>query len=158
MTESAHASIAVLHRSWARLENEHHQLAIRMSAAGSRGAAIESMRERQARLLLEINVVVTEIRDAPAETPEDYLALLDVALEHELDLAGDIAFYGPTDYPMITRLLRALASRVPGFEFNSLKRWLSAPGEFEQMMGIATCSEPAEDRAESVAQIGFGER
>jgi hypothetical protein len=82
------------------------------------------MRERQARLLLEINSVVAAIRDAPATTIEDFIALLDVALEHELDLACGIAFYGPSDYPMIARLLRALAHMVPGFEFNSLRRSL----------------------------------
>ena len=67
------------------------------------------MRERQARLLLEINSLVAEIPDASATAIEDFLALLDVALEHELDLAPEIAFYGPADYPIITRLLRALA-------------------------------------------------
>jgi hypothetical protein len=35
---------------------------------------------------------------------------------------------------MITRLLRALARTVPGFEFNSLRRSLSSPGQFEQLM------------------------
>ena len=79
---------------------------------------------------------------------EDFLALLDVALEHELDLASDIAFYGPADYPMITHLLRALARMVPEFEFNSLQRWLSSPGQFEQLMGDATPLE-AEGRASS---------
>jgi len=96
------------------------------------------MRQRQARLLSEISALVAEIRDAPAATTEDFVALLDVALEHELDLAPDIAFYGPADYPMITRLLRALARMVPEFEFNSLRRWLSSPGQFEQLMGDAT--------------------
>jgi hypothetical protein len=71
------------------------------------------MRARQARLLLEINGIVAEIRDAPATTIEDFMALLDVALEHEIDLAADIAFYGLSDYPMIARLLRALACTVP---------------------------------------------
>jgi hypothetical protein len=92
------------------------------------------MRERQTRLLLHINALVAEIRDAPATTTEDFLALLDVALDHELDLASDIAFYGPADYPMITRLFRALARRVPDFEFNSLRRWLSSPGQFDELM------------------------
>ena len=67
------------------------------------------MREHQARLLLEINSLVAEIPDASATAIEDFLALLDVALGHELDLAPEIAFYGPADYPIITRLLRALA-------------------------------------------------
>jgi hypothetical protein len=93
------------------------------------------MRERQARLLLEINSLVAEIRDASATTIEDFLALLDVALERELDLAPEIAFYGPAAYPIIARLLRALARTAPGFEFNSLRRCLSCPGEFEQLMG-----------------------
>ena len=78
------------------------------------------MREHQARLLLEINSLVAEIRDASATTIEDFLALLDVALEHELDLAPEIAFYGPADYPIITRVLRAPASTAPGFEFNAI--------------------------------------
>src|SRR5690242_16247752 len=95
------------------------------------------MREGQMRLLLQINALVYEIRDAPATTTEDFLALLDVAIEHELDLAPDIAFYGPADYPIIARLLRALARMAPGFEFNSLRRWLSSPGQFEQLMGDA---------------------
>ena len=38
------------------------------------------MRERQARLLLEINSLVAEIPDASATAIEDFLALLDVAL------------------------------------------------------------------------------
>jgi flavin-binding protein dodecin len=95
------------------------------------------MRERQAELLLEISSVVTEIQDASATTVEDFAALLDVALEHELDLAGDIASWGPDDYPMTGRLLRALSRMIPGFEFNSLRRWLSSPGQFEQLMGTA---------------------
>lgn len=100
---------------------------------------MELMRKGQARLLLEINALVAEIRDAPTTTTEDFLALLDVALEHELDLAPDIAFYGPADYPMITRLFHALARMAPDFEFNSLRRWLSSPGQFEQLMGDAAC-------------------
>jgi hypothetical protein len=100
------------------------------------------MHERQARLLLDINSLVAEIRDAPVTTMEDFCALLDVALEHEVDLACDIAFYGPADFPMICRLLRVLARKVPGFEFNSLRRWLS-PGQLEQLIGGATRFEAA---------------
>jgi hypothetical protein len=129
--------IFALHEQWTKLEDEQHQLAIAISQAGSNGAELGPMRERQAELLLEISCLVEAIQDAPAETAQDFLALLDVALEHELDLAGDIAFYGPNDYPMTARLLRALARTVPGFEFNSLRRWLSSPGQFEQLMGTA---------------------
>jgi hypothetical protein len=113
------------------------------------------MRERQARLLLEINALVAEIRDAPATTTEDFLALLDVALEHELDLASDIAFYGVADYPIISRLLRILACKAPAFEFNSLRRWLSLPGEFEQLMGRTRLVEAAGNDAEPVDPPGF---
>jgi hypothetical protein len=113
------------------------------------------MRERQTRLLLEINSLVAEIRDASATTIEDFLALLDVALEHELDLAPEIAFYGPADYPIIARLLRALARTAPGFEFNSLRRWLSCPGEFEQLMGHPTLRESAAIDPRTVEPIGF---
>ena len=138
MSESPQPSTSVLHRQWVKLENEHHQLAAEIDSARARGADLESMRKGQARLLLEINALVAEIRDAPATTTEDFLALLDVAVEHEVDLAPDIAFYGPADYPMISRLFRALARMAPEFEFNSLRRWLSSPGQFEQLMGHAT--------------------
>jgi hypothetical protein len=150
VTHAEDSSISALHQLWARLENQQHQLAVTMQQAGIDAAAVESMRQQQAWLLLEISAVVAEIRDAPATTLEDHLALLDVALEHELDLAGDIAFYGPKDFPMITRLLRALAQRAPGFEFNSLRRWLSSPGQYEEVVGDANtvATEP----------IGFGER
>jgi len=131
----ARSSMYTLHERWVKLENEHHELAAALEYARGRGADVTAMRTHQARLLLEINAVVSEIREAPAQTLEDYLSLLDVAFEHEIDLAADIALYGPADYPMITRLLRALTARVPGFEFNSLRRWLSAPGQFEELFG-----------------------
>jgi len=142
VTESPDSSASVLHKQWAKLEDEHHQLAIAIDAARAASADLAPMRERQARLLLEISSLVAKIQDAPATTTEDFLALLDVALEHEIDLASDIAFYGPADYPIITRLLRVLARKAPGFEFNSLRRWLS-PGKFEQLMGHATLRESA---------------
>ncbi len=150
MTKAEDSPISALHQLWARLENQQHQLAITMQQAGIDAAAMESMRDRQTWLLLEISTVVAEIRNAPATTLEDYLALLDVALEHEVDLAGDIAFYGPSDFPMITRLLRALAERVPGFEFNSLRRWLSSPGQYKEVVGDA--------HTPATEPIGFGER
>ena len=149
MAKAEDSSISALHQLWARLENEQHQLAITIQEAGVDTAAVESMRERQALLLLEISGVVAEIRDAPTTTLEDYLALLDVALEHEVDLAGDIAFYGPKDFPMITCLLRALAQRAPGFEFNSLRRWLS-PGQYEEVVG--------DGHTGAAELIGFGAR
>jgi hypothetical protein len=150
VTQAEDSSISALHQLWARLENQQHQLAVTMQQAGIDAAAVESMRQQQAWLLLEISAVVAEIGDAPATTLEDHLALLDVALEHELDLAGDIAFYGPKDFPMITRLLRALAQRAPGFEFNSLRRWLSSPGQYEEVVGDANTG--------TTEPIGFGER
>jgi hypothetical protein len=139
VSEISPPSTSVLHKQWVKLENEHHQLAVEIASARARGADLGSMRKGQASLLLEISALVAEIRDAPATTTEDFLALLDVAIEHELDLAPDIAFYGPADYPMITRLFRALARMAPDFEFNSLRRWLSSPGQFEQLMGDAAC-------------------
>jgi len=141
--ETPHPSVSDLHKQWAKLEDEQHELAIAIEKSGVEGAEAGLMRKRQATLLLEINAVVAAIQDAPATTIADFIALLDVALEHELDIAGDIAFYGPTDYPMTSRLLRALARKVPGFEFNSLRRWLSSPGQFEQLMGNLTLSQPA---------------
>jgi hypothetical protein len=134
VTEGTQSSTSELHRQWARLENEHHELAERIRQLEIAGIDVSLLRERQTKLLLEINTVVAEMRAAPASTLEDYLALLDVAIEHEIDLVPDIAFYGATDFPMITRLLRALAKTAPGFEFNSLRRWLSPAGEFEQLM------------------------
>lgn len=133
--EGAHNSIFELHKRWTKLEDEQHQLAAAIRGAEICGADLALLRERQARLLLDINTLVVEISEAPATTLEDYLALLDVALEHETDLAADIAFYGASDYPMLTRLLRRLGERAPGFEFNSLRRWLSSPAKYEQLMG-----------------------
>jgi len=149
VTKGAHASTSELHKLWARLENECHELAIIIEEAQSSGVNVKLLRDRQARLLLDISAVVAEIRDAPATTLHDYLALLDVAIEHEIDLAIDIGFYGARDFPMITRLLRALARTVPGFEFNSLRRALSSPGQLEQLM---------DDTIEVSDLIGVGRR
>ena len=147
MSECSHLSTSVLHKQWAKLENEHHELAIAIDAARAKKADVALMRKRQESLLLQISSLVAEIRSTPATTIEDFLALLDVALEHELDLACEMAFYGPADYPIITRLLRVLVRQAPGFEFNSLRRWLSVPGQFEQLMGRATHLETAENDA-----------
>jgi hypothetical protein len=135
----------VLHKQWAKLENEHHELAIAIDAAQAKKADVALMRKRQESLLLQISSLIAEIRSTPATTIEDFLALLDVAFEHELDLACEMAFYGPADYPIITRLLRVLAREAPGFEFNSLRRWLSVPGQFEQLMGRAGHPETVEN-------------
>jgi len=156
MTECPHAPISALHKHWVMLEDEHYRLALAIDRAGITGSDLALMRERQAMLLLEISSVVAAIRDAPATTTEDFIALLDVALDHELDLACDMAFYGPDDYPMIARLLRALACAVPGFEFNSLHRWL-LPGQLEQLMGAAKAPSPRAGEANPIEQIGFGE-
>ena len=157
MTECAHFSITALHKRWAKLEDENHQLEIAINEARAKRTDLAPMRQRQIELLLEISSIVAEMRDAPATTTEDFIALLDVALEHELDLASDMAYYGPSDYPMISRLLCALASRVPGFEFNSLRRWLARPGQFEELMGAATPIAPAREETGVNDQIGFGE-
>ena len=155
MIEHPYVSISVLHKEWVKLEDEHHRLTRAIGQARAKNADLAPMRQRQIELLLEITAIVAQMRDAPATTTEDFAALLDVALEHELDLASDIADYGPSDYPMTARLLRALASRVPGFEFNSLRRWLSAPGQLEELLGAPGAS-PREEVG-SIDQIGFGE-
>ena len=158
MNESLYPSTSVLHKRWAELEEEHHQLALAIDDARARRADLAPMRERQAQLLIDINSLVAEIRDAPATTLEDFCALLDVALEHEVDLACDIAVYGPADFPMIRRLLRFLlrflVHEVPGFEFNSLRRWLS-PGQLEELMGGATRLEAAGNAAAPVEPSAF---
>jgi hypothetical protein len=157
VTERPHSSISTLHKQWAKLEDEHHQLAKAINEARTAGTDLAQMRQRQIELLLETTSIVAEMRDAPATTIEDFIALLDVTLEHELDLACDIAYYGPSDYPMTARLLRAMAGAVPGFEFNSLRRWLTSPGQFEQLMGAPTRIASAPDEIGSIEQIGFGE-
>ena len=159
MSESPHSSTSVLHKQWAKLENEHHELGIAIGATQAKKADVALMRKRQESLLLEISSLVVNIRNAPATTIEDFLALLDVALEHELDLACEMAFYGLADYPIITRLLRCLAREAPGFEFNSLRRWLSVTGQFDQPMGRATDLETAQngavpDEPEESAKVG----
>ena len=149
MIQGVHAAISELHKVWANLENERHQLAIIIEEARYGGADVTLLRDREARLLLDISAVVAEIREAPATTLHYHLALLDVAIEHEIDLAADIAHYGARDFPMITRLLRSLARTVPGFEFNSLRRSLSSPGQFEELM---------KDGVEAGGPISFGRR
>lgn len=154
MTEAARR-VSLLHAKWGELEDEHHELATAIDAARAGKANIAQMRERQAKLLLEINSLVAESRDAPATTIQDFLALLDIALEHELDLACDIAFYGPADYPITTRLLRAAMDMAPGFEFNSLRRWLSVRGQLQQLVEETIL--PAGDNHRPVEPIGFGD-
>src|ERR1700730_9244799 len=149
VTQDVHATISELHDLWASLENERHRLAMMIGQTSNGGADGKILRDRGARLLLDISAVVAEIRKAPATTLLDHLALLDVAIEHEIDLAADIAYYGARDFPMITRLLRALARTAPGFEFNSLRRSLSLPGQFEQLM---------DDDIETGGPIGLGGR
>jgi len=86
------SSIHALHGLWVKLENEHHELAAAIEYAHGRGADAAPMRLRQARLLLRINAIVNQIRQTPARTLEDCLSLLDVAFDHETDLAADMAF------------------------------------------------------------------
>ena len=83
MAECSPSSASALHKQWAKLENEHHELATAIDAAQAKKADVALMRKRQDSLLLEISSLVAEIRNAPATTIEDCLALLD----HELDLA-----------------------------------------------------------------------
>ena len=146
VTEGLRSSISTLHKQWAKLEDEHHQLEIAINEGRTAETELAPMRQRQIELLLEITSIVAEIRDAPATTTEDFVALLDVAL----DLACDI-------YPMTARLLCALSGAVPGFEFNSLRRWLSLPGQFEQLVGAATPITAIPDKTGSIERIGFGE-
>jgi hypothetical protein len=155
MTECAHSSTSVLHKQWAKLEDDYHELAIAIDAARAKNTEVAQMREQQQSLLLEITSLVSKIRNAPATTIEDFVALLDVALEHELDLACEMAFFGPADFPIITRLVRVLAREVPGFEFNSLRRWLSLSGQFEELMGRATHLETAQNHGGPEEPIGF---
>jgi hypothetical protein len=155
MTECTHPSASVLHKQWAELEDAYHELAIAIDAARATKAEVTQMRERQQSLLLEITSLVGKIRNAPATTIEDFVALLDVALEHELDLASEIGFYGPADFPIITRLVRVLAHEIPGFEFNSLRRWLSLSGQFEELMGRATHLETVQNDGGPAEPIGF---
>jgi hypothetical protein len=132
----------VLHRQWAKLEDEHNELAIAIDAAQASPADLVPMHERQANLLLEIAGLVAQIQDAPATTTEDFLALLDVALEHEVDLASDMAFYGAADFPIISRLLGILAGIAPSFEFTSLRRWSETADRLGQATSEATDREP----------------
>ena len=150
MINRSHSSISALHRRWAELENEHHDLAMAIADVGIESADLVPMRERQARLLLDIEALTAEIRRASATTIGDILALLDLVLDHETDLACDIAHYGPIDYPMTAQLLRAAAGLAPGFEFNSLRRWLS-PAQSQELFPRAV------DVARPAECFGFGE-
>ena len=151
MMKRTHSSISALHQRWAKFENEHHELALAIAEVGIGSADLASLRERQARLLLDIEAVIADIRRASATTIGDIVALLDIMLDHETDLACDIANDDSIDYPMIAQILRASARLVPGFEFNSLRRWLS-PAQFEQLFPRS------ENVAEPVECFGFGDR
>ena len=150
MIKPAESSISALHRRWAKLENEHYELALALAEVETGSAGLASMRERQATLLLEIEALKAEIRRRSPTSIVDILALLDIVLEHETDLAGDIADFGLIDYPMTAQLLRAAAGLVPGFEFDSLRRRLS-PAQFEELF-----PRPG-DVAGPVECFGFGE-
>ena len=76
------------------------------------------MQQRQTELLLEITSIVAEIRDTPAATTNDSLALLDVGLERELDLACDICLLWPKR--IIRWLLGACARWQPRFRGSNL--------------------------------------
>src|SRR5215472_15636309 len=100
MIKPAESSISVLHQRWAKLEGKHCELALALVEVETESACLASMRERQATLLLEIEALKAEIRRRSPTSIEDILALLDIVLEHETDLAGDIAEVGLMDYPM----------------------------------------------------------
>ena len=85
MSEGAQASAANLHKLWVTMENECHRLAIAIGEAQAGGADVTLLRDRQARLLVQISSIVAQIRNAPAITLQHYLALLDVAIEHQID-------------------------------------------------------------------------
>jgi hypothetical protein len=149
-TNRVHPSTSALHQRWTKLENEHQELAMAIAEVGTGTANAAAMRERQSRLLLEIGALAAEIRRASPTTLGDFVALLDIVLDHETDLACDIASSGPIDYPMTVRLLRAATRLVPGFEFNSLRRWLS-PEQFEEIF-------PREEHVDGPAEcFGFGD-
>jgi hypothetical protein len=150
MAERFHSSISALHRRWAKLENEQHELTIAIAEVGIGSADLASMRKRQAKLLLDIEALKAEIRRALPTTIEDIIALLDVVLDHETDLACDIANNGSIDYPITAQLLGGAARLVPGFEFNSLRRWLS-PTQFEELFPRP------KNVTEPVECFGFGE-
>jgi hypothetical protein len=80
--KTLHPSVAELHKQWVKLENEQHQLATAIDSGKVDALDREAARQRQAKLLLEITSLVAAIRDAPATTIEDFIALLDVALHY----------------------------------------------------------------------------
>jgi hypothetical protein len=87
----------------ARSSGTNIELAMAIAERRIGSADLSSMREKQARLPLEIEALTAEIRRASPKTIEDIVALLDVVLEHETDLAYDIANDDPIDYAMIMR-------------------------------------------------------
>jgi hypothetical protein len=63
-TECPNSSVTVLHKQWAKLEDEHHLLALAIDEARAKKADLAPMRKRQAELLLEIHSLVAKIRNA----------------------------------------------------------------------------------------------
>ena len=64
MTECPPSSASVLHKQWAKLENEHHEFALAIDAARAKKADVALMRKRQENLLREIGSLVAKIRNA----------------------------------------------------------------------------------------------
>jgi hypothetical protein len=121
-----------------------------IAEVGIESADVASMRERQPRLLLDIEALTAEIRRASPTTMEDIVALLDLVLEHETDLVCDIANDGPIDYPMTVQLLRAAARLVPVSNLTRLGGG-SRPPQFEELFPCAV------DVAGPAECLGFGE-
>ena len=79
MTNRLHPSISALHRRWAKLENEHQELAMAIAEVETGTADAAAMRERQARVLLEIEALMAEIRGGSLTTLEDIVGVSEIS-------------------------------------------------------------------------------
>lgn len=119
-------SIAELHRRCIALEPERRCLAVEIERRRIGGMAeYRHLTEREREVIREIDGILAWIRVVPVQNIEDIAALLDLALDIELDAPPpDLNLQ---DRPWTLLLARGLRSLASGVEMSWLRR-LSPPG------------------------------
>jgi chorismate mutase len=119
-------SIAELHRRCLALENERRSLAVAIGECRIGGLPeYRRLSEREARVIRQIGEILDLMQSVPVRNIDDIAALLDLALDIELDPPPPDLIV--RDRPWTLRLVRALRSLAPSVEMSWLRR-LSPPG------------------------------
>jgi hypothetical protein len=134
---AARLSVADLHRQCVALEDERRCLAGEIAERRASGTAeCGRLIERERAVIREISSMLDRMRTAPVRSVDDIAALVDLALDIELDApAPDLI---PHDWPWTLRLLQALRSLAPEVEMSWLRRQ-SPPGFDPETEIFAAC-------------------